>query len=225
MTQGQILYTVDIVLCIDATGSMSSIINSVKAGALRFYDDLTAKMQSKDKVIDVMRVRVIAFRDYYDNSNGAMIESPFFTLPQEQDAFKRFVNKIEASGGGDEPENGLEAVSLAIKSDWSKIGDKRRQVIVVWTDASAHPLEKGDKPHNYPTDIPSNFDELTDIYEANQGYMNKNAKRIVLFAPEAYPWTDMGTNWNQAILYPSKAGDGLSEMDYGSILDLIAHSV
>jgi hypothetical protein len=225
MTQGQILYTVDIVLCIDATGSMSSIINSVKAGALRFYDDLTAKMQSKDKVIDVMRVRVIAFRDYYDNSNGAMIESPFFTLPHEQDEFKRLVSKIEASGGGDEPENGLEAVSLAIKSDWSKIGDKRRQVIVVWTDASAHPLEKGDKPHNYPTDIPSNFDELTDIYEANQGYMNKNAKRIVLFAPEAYPWTEMGTNWNQAILYPSKAGDGLSEMDYGSILDLIAHSV
>ena len=225
MTQGQILYTVDIVLCIDATGSMSSIINSVKAGALRFYDDLTANMQSKDTVIDVMRVRVIAFRDYYDDPNGAMIESPFFTLPQEQDAFKRFVSKIEASGGGDEPENGLEAVSLAIKSDWSKIGDKRRQVIVVWTDASAHPLEKGDKPHNYPTDIPSNFDELTDIYEANQGYMNKNAKRIVLFAPEAYPWTEMGTNWNQAILYPSKAGDGLSEMDYGSILDLIAHSV
>ena len=225
MTQGQILYTVDIVLCIDATGSMSSIINSVKAGALRFYDDLTAKMQSKDKVIDVMRVRVIAFRDYYDDASGAMIESPFFTLPHEQDAFKQFVSKIEADGGGDEPENGLEAVSLAIKSDWSKIGDKRRQVIVVWTDASAHPLEKGDKPRHYPTDMPSNFDELTDIYEANQGYMNKNAKRIVLFAPEAYPWTDMGTNWNQAILYPSKAGDGLNDIDYGSILDLIAHSV
>jgi hypothetical protein len=225
MTQGQILYTVDIVLCIDATGSMSSIINSVKAGALRFYDDLTAKMQSKDKVIDVMRVRIIAFRDYYDDAHGAMIESPFFTLPQEQDAFKRFVSKIDASGGGDEPENGLEAVSLAIKSDWSKIGDKRRQVIVVWTDASAHPLEKGAKPHYYPTDMPSTFDELTDIYEASQGYMNKNAKRTVLFAPEAYPWTDMGTNWNQAILYPSKAGDGLSDIDYGSILDLIAHSV
>lgn len=225
MTQGQIMYTVDIVLCIDATGSMGNIIEQVKAGALKFYDDLTAKMQSKDKVVDVMRVKVIAYRDYLDNPYNAMVESPFFTLPAEQAAFKAFVSKIRAEGGGDEPESGLEALSLAIKSDWTKIGNKRRQIIVVWTDASAQQLEREDKPDNYPSDMPADFDDLTDLYEDNQGHMNKNAKRIVLFAPEAYPWINIGTNWNQAILYPSSAGNGLSDMDYGSILDLIAHSV
>ncbi len=224
MTQG-IKYAVDIVLCIDATGSMSSIIERVKSGALKFYDDLNAKMTAKDKVVDEMRVRVIAFRDFWADGNEAMTESPFFKLPAEQDGFRSFISTIKASGGGDEPENGLEALALAIKSDWSTSAERRRQVIVVWTDASAHPLEKELKPLTYPADMPANFDALTDLYEDGQGHMNKSAKRIVLFAPEASPWTVIGSNWNQAVVYPSKAGDGLSDMDYGTILELISNSI
>ena len=33
-------YAVDIVFCIDVTGSMTPIIDQVKANALRFYDDV-----------------------------------------------------------------------------------------------------------------------------------------------------------------------------------------
>ena len=224
MTQG-IKYAVDIVLCIDATGSMSSIIERVKSGALKFYDDLTAKMTSKDKVIDEMRVRVVAFRDFWADGNEALKESPFYKLPEEQEAFRNFISTIKAGGGGDEPENGLEAIAKAIQSDWSTSAERRRQVIVVWTDASAHPLDKQPKPPTYPADMPANFDTLTDLYEDGQGHMNKSAKRIVLFAPEASPWTEIGNNWNQAVVYPSKAGDGLSDMDYGTILELISNSI
>ena len=40
---------------------------------------------------------------------------------------------------------------MAIRSDWSRVGDKRRQLVVVWTDASAHPfLDKPGKPAGYP---------------------------------------------------------------------------
>lgn len=226
MTQCQIVYNVDIVLCIDATGGMTYLIEQVKSGALKFYDDLTHRIQSKDKVVDVMRVRVIAFRDYYVDKEP-MLESPFFTLPAEQAAFKAFVSKIRATGGGDEPECGLEALSLAIKSDWTKVGNKQRQLIVILTDASAHPLEKAYKPDNYPSDIPADFDDLTDLYEDKQGHMNENAKRIVLIAPEEYPWTDISNNWDQTVLFPfpSIADDSISNMGYGSILDLIARSV
>ncbi len=121
-------YTVDIVLCIDATASMGSIIERVKSSALKFYEDVSAKLKEKDKFIDSLRIKVISFRDYFVDGANAMQESPFFTLPQDKEGFTAFVTMIRADGGGDEPENGMEALALAMKSDWSKIGDRRRQV-------------------------------------------------------------------------------------------------
>lgn len=219
-------YHVDIVLCIDATGSMSPIIDKVKENALKFYDDLSVQMRQKSKHIDKLRVKVIAFRDYYVDGDMAMQISPFFTLPEQKADFQTFVNRIQADGGGDEPENGLEALALAIQSDWSKEGDKRRQIIVLWTDASTHPLEfKADsKPQNYPiAQIPKNFDDLTDLWDGQT--MNRAAKRLILYSPDAYAWTDIANHWENTIQYPSKAGEGLSEIDYQTILDAIANSV
>lgn len=219
-------YSVDMTLCIDATGSMGSIINRVKTNALRFHEDLSSSMAEKSKNIDTLRLKVVVFRDYYADGDQAMKESPFFTLPDNKDAFSAFVNSITADGGGDEPENGLEALALAIKSDWSKSGDKRRQIIVVWTDASAHDLEKnsGAKPGNYSVNLPANLDELTDDWEG-QSYMSQTAKRLIIYAPDAYPWTDIANNWENVIHYSSKAGDGLADVDYQEILSAIASSV
>ena len=218
-------YTVDIVLCIDVTGSMSPIIDKVKSNALRFYEDLLATMSQKDKTIDTLRLRVIAFRDYYYDEDASMLESPFFTLPTEKEAFQKFVNDLKAEGGGEEPESGLEAIALAIKSKWNTTGDKKRQIIVVWTDASAHPLERSatDKMQHYPTGLPANFDDLSDLWDGQ--YMIRAAKRLILYAPDGYAWTDMANHWENTIQYPSKAGDGLGELDYQTILDAIASSV
>ncbi|GIV38275.1 MAG: hypothetical protein KatS3mg033_0075 [Thermonema sp.] len=218
-------YNVDIVMCIDATGSMSPIIDRVKENALRFYDDLMEVMQQKAKTIDTLRVKVIAFRDFYFDKDKALEMSPFFVLPDEQSRFKSFVDGIVADGGGDEPENGLEALALAIRSEWNKEGDKRRQIIIVWTDASTHPLElhAGAKPQWYPADMPADFDELTDWWEGQ--YMSHTAKRLIIYSPDAYAWTDIANHWENTIQYPSKAGEGLSEVDYQTILDAIANSV
>jgi len=215
-------YTVDIVMCIDATGSMGSLINRVKESALRFHDDLQRKLAEKDKNVDVLRVKVISFRDYYVDGDQSMSVSPFFELPKDSGSFSSFVNPIRADGGGDEPENGLEALALAIKSDWSTTGDRRRQVIVIWTDASAHKLElnAGAKPGNYPTDLPKNLDELTDLWEG-QTYMSSSAKRLILFAPDTYPWADIATNWELVIQLQVQAGAGLSDVDTSTIIDVI----
>ena len=72
--------------------------------------------------------------------------------------------------------------------------------------------------------MPSNFDELTDMWEG-QGYVNSSAKRLIIYTPDAYPWTDIATNWENSIHYPSKAGDGLADFDYQEILNQIAASV
>ena len=222
-TQG-LKYTVDIVLCIDSTGSMGSIIERVKSSALKFYEDVNAKMAEKDKAIDSLRLKVIAFRDYFVDGGAAMNESGFFLLPQDKEAFTSFVKTIRADGGGDEPENGLEALALAVKSDWATTGDRRRQIVVIWTDASAHPLEKDGKPSGYPKNMPANLDELTDMWEG-QGFVNHAAKRLIIYAPDAYAWTDIANNWENALHFPSKGGEGLAEIEYGEILDQIVRSV
>lgn len=219
-------YCVDIVMCVDVTGSMQGLIDKVKNNALKLYDDLEAAMKERDRYIDELRVRVIGFRDYYADGSDTIIESTFFQLPQERDAFAKFVTSLKAKGGGDEPENGLEALTLAMKSSWTKSGDRRRHVIVLWTDASSHPLEKqqGGKPSSYPKEMPKNFSELTAMWDG-QEVMDASAKRLVLFAPDAYAWTDIANYWTLAIHHSSKAGEGLDDVDYQTILDALARSV
>lgn len=221
-----LLYNVDIVLCIDATGSMHGIINSVKENALVFYDDLCKAMDAKGKSIDCLRVKVIPYRDYYFDGPASMDESTFYILPSDKEQFSAYVEAIKAKGGGDEPEHGLEALSLAISSDWNKEGDRRRQIIVVWTDASAHPLEKASStpPPDYPQNYPKSFNELTDYWEG-QGPMSFSAKRLIIYAPDSSPWTEISNHWENVIHFPSKAGKGLSEIDYSSIIDSIANSI
>jgi hypothetical protein len=228
MADGQgFTYSVDLVLVIDATGSMAPIIERVKTSALSFHDDLQKFMKELGKNIDVLRVRVVAFRDYYaDPAADSLVTSDFFELPAKEDDFAKFVRGITADGGGDEPETALEGLAEAIRSPWAREGSKQRQVIVLWTDASAHPLEKnkGSKPAGYPGNMPADFDELTDMWEGDD-HMDTSWKRLLLYSPDAYPWTDIANHWEQAIIYTSKAGEGLGDKDYKSILDAIARSI
>ena len=219
-------YTVDIIMCIDCTGSMAGIMDTVKTNALKFYPDLKSALDAKDKHVDTLRIKVIAFRDFYADGSEALVESDFFTLPGDQSNFQSFVNSLEPKGGGDEPENGLEALALAIKSDWNKSGDKRREIVVMYTDASAHPLDKtSDKPSFYPQGIPSNFNELTDIWSGQDTYVSQTAQRLIIYAPDCKPWSDISNEWENSIHYASRAGEGLQELDYETILSAIVKSV
>lgn len=225
MAQG-LTYNVDIVMCIDCTGSMSGLLDTVKSNALKFYPDLKARCDAKGKEISDLRIRVIGYRDFTYDGNDAISDSGFLSIPDEEDTFKSTVNSFVASGGGPEPESGLEALAMAIDSDWTTSGDKRRHVIVVWTDASTHQIGDGNSNPVYPKNMPKNFDELTDWWEDEQGgKMSKSAKRLVIFAPDASSWTEIGLNWNNTIHHPAKAGQGLEEVDYETILSTIVNSI
>ena len=50
-------YAVDIVFCIDVTGSMSPIIDQVKANALRFYDDVQSKLTRLGSRLAVLELK------------------------------------------------------------------------------------------------------------------------------------------------------------------------
>ncbi len=226
---GMDAYTVDMVFCIDATGSMEAtgagqkkIINMVKEGAISFYDDLTRIMESKDKHIRQLRIRIVAFRDYLADGDQAMLVTDFFMLPQQTEEFVACINSINAGGGGDIPEDGLEALAYAIRSDWAQEGIKKRQVIVVWTDAPTHPLQFGARARNYPAGMPRDLSELTDWWSE---YMDDNYKRLVLFAPDEQHWSDISENWSNVVHFPSKAGNGLAEQSYATIMNALANSI
>jgi hypothetical protein len=218
-------YAVDIVFCIDVTGSMTPIIDQVKANALRFYDDVQSNLTAKGKNVDQLRVRVIGFRDFVADGAAALDESPFFTLPDERADFSAFVNGLVAEGGGDAPESGLEAVALAIDSSWTTVGDRRRQVIVVWTDQPAQPLNPSVLPPDIASRVSPDFSALTDAWEDEQGRMGSSSKRLILFAPDGPGWSDISGVWENVVHHPSQAGGGLSEVDYGTIIDSIGNSV
>ena len=219
-------YNVDIVMCIDCTGSMGDLLDTVKNNALKFYPDLCAKCEEKGKEISELRIRAIAFRDFDCDGNAAVADTGFMNIPDQESGFKSFVSGLRPAGGGDEPENGLEALAMAINSDWTTGGDRRRHVVVIWSDASTHPLGVGKSNPTYPQNMPADFDELTDWWEDEQtGRMLKSAKRLIIFAPDASAWTEIGMNWTNTIHHPAKAGDGLEEIDYKTILSSIVNSI
>lgn len=223
----KLTYNIDIVFCIDATGSMGGIIDKVKENALSFYNDLKNEMKKKGKEISDLRAKVIVYRDYVADKDSAMLATDFYNLPSEIDDFNETIWSIQAAGGGDEPEDGLEALAFAIRSKWNKEGIKKRHIIVVWSDASTHELGFGSSEPNYPASMPKDFSELTSWWGGvqNDGYMDYNAKRLLLFTPDVSGWSDISNSWDNVVHFPSKAGNGLKEIDYSQILDVIANSI
>lgn len=224
--QGVGTYNVDIVMCIDGTGSMAPIIDQVKANALSFYQKFADAMDENDKSVEVLRVKVIVFRDYGCDAEP-MKESEFFTLPDQNEQFRAFVNGITAQGGGDIPENALEALALALKSNWTTGGSKRRHAVLMFSDAPALALGERASQPGYPAGMPKNLGELGAWWEGTDQTMGStyqpNAGRLVAFVPNAEPWTDLQT-WNRYWPAYSAAGTGLSELDIQSAIDLLVGS-
>ncbi|MBQ7400063.1 MAG: VWA domain-containing protein [Clostridia bacterium] len=223
----KITYNVDMVFCIDCTGSMENIIEIVKNNALNFYQDVTSAMEKKHKHISQLRVRIVAFRDYLTDGKDAMLVTDFFKLPQETEEFEKTVRSLNADGGGDDAEDGLEALAYAIKSKWDTEGMKKRQVIVVWTDAPSHILGYGKESENYPNGMASDMKELSAWWGSveHPGFMDNNAKRLLLFAPDAPDWNVISENWDGVLHFPSEAGKGLENLEYEEIINTISNSI
>ncbi len=241
-------YDVDIVLVIDATGSMSGCIQIVKDNAMHLYDDIVRKMEDSNRAINEMRIKVIAFRDYLEYMNDhetPMMQTAFFHMPEEKDKFQSAVNSIVAVGGGDAPEDGLEALAYAIRSDWAEPqqGIDRRQIIALWTDAPTHALGYGKKCDIYPSGMAKDFRELTNWWgeldaeaaarqESGTAYMNFESKRLLLYAPEAEAWSTIAGGWKNVIHVPVQANQyeeilkGLAASEqYQEIVNLLVKTI
>ena len=96
---------------------------------------------------------------------------------------------------------------------------------MVWTDQPTHPLDASALSPALAGHVPADFSALTDVWEDPQGPLGSSSKRLILFAPDGPGWSDISGVWENVVHHPSQAGNGLSDIDYGTIIDSIGNSV
>ena len=215
--------------CLDCSGSMGPVVGLVQDHVLRISSDLFDAYKNKEKHINELRVRIVAFRDLANDLNSLEVSKFFLIDPStDREDFKSFLNRLEPSGGGDEPESALEALAIAVSSEWTDKGDRQRHIVVVLTDASSHRLEDrvGNVPVDYADSFPKSLDELTDVWDGGQAVkLKRSARRLIIFGPDAYPWNTISEAWGQTVWLPSQAGVGLEEVEYSTILDTLTNGI
>jgi hypothetical protein len=66
-----------------------------------------------------------------------------------------------------------------------------------------------------------------DTEDETQGtaLMDKEAKRLLLFAPKQEPWREIADTWNNTMFVPSVAGTGLEEIALDEVISTIARNM
>ncbi|MGI6594472.1 MAG: vWA domain-containing protein [Christensenellales bacterium] len=223
---------IDLIFCIDGTGSMSPCIDRVKANARKFYLDFVDKMTNDyGSSVEELNVKIITFRDYEADGADAMTISEWFDLSAGDEAeYEKYLNSISAYGGGDTPENGLEALFYAMTADWNARGPKDRQVIVLFTDADALPF-RAKKSKNYPTNMVDEEGLLNTwmcikprFVSQSDFKLSERCKRLVMFAPPGTVYEKMQQSYNRSQFVPTMMDAGLGEMEFDEIIKIIAAS-
>ncbi|HPN44364.1 MAG TPA: VWA domain-containing protein, partial [bacterium] len=109
----------DIIFVLDVTGSMGNIINAVKNNIIEFADSLSQRN------VDY-RLAMVTFLDIIENA---------YPFTSNVNDFKNLVAQQNAHGGGDAPENSLDALLRASQYDF-RVNAKK---IIIWlTDVNYH---------------------------------------------------------------------------------------
>ena len=109
----------DIIFVLDVTGSMSDEIDGVKNNIVEFTDSLSLRG------ID-FRLGMVTFLDIIEN---------VYEFTSDVQQFQQYVNQQYAHGGGDTPENSLEALYTASQFQFRPAASR----IIIWiTDANYH---------------------------------------------------------------------------------------
>ena len=217
----------DLVFCIDGTGSMRPIMDDIKENAIRLYSQLVEECYVHGASVGALRVKVITFRDYESEGEDAIEESPFFELPDDDDLFSEHLKSIVPGGGAGKGACGYEALHYAMRGEFVH-GPKDRQIIVLITDTYPRPMPKRGRKGYYPEHMSKFEDLINDWAGASQNpeiTLTPRGKRMVLFAPADSGYRDLATYMKGSIFQPVEKNKGLSDMDFSHIVRIVAASV
>jgi len=119
---------VDVIFCVDATGSMSSIINQAKNKC-----EEIARIVREKHTYASYRFGAIFYRDPIDSPDD---ENDYFPLSEDITKLKNWISTQEAYGGGDGPEDWVGCYRLLHNNVGIKTGNK--VIIIHIADAPAH---------------------------------------------------------------------------------------
>jgi Mg-chelatase subunit ChlD len=119
---------VDIVICLDTTGSMKPHIDAVRDRLIPMLDETVSGFAS-------FRIGMVLYKDYYEEYLTRVI--PFTS---DFDSFQRSLNAVRVGGGGDLPEAVYEALyDGATKLPWAA----ESKIMILIGDAPPHPRPRG----------------------------------------------------------------------------------
>ena len=120
--------TIDIVLCLDTTGSMRPYITELRRTLISMMKEQIADFED-------WRIGMVLYKDYFDEYLNRVIQ---FT--RDFNVFQRNLNTILVRGGGDIPEAVHEALyEAADKFPWAA----ECRLIILAGDAPPHPRQRG----------------------------------------------------------------------------------
>jgi len=120
--------SVDIVLCLDTTGSMKPYIDEIRKMLIPRMRELVAEFRD-------FRIGMVLFKDYNSEYLNRVI--PF---TRDFSLFQRNLNAIQSRGGGDIPEAVYEALyEGADKFPWAA----ESRLLILIGDAPPHPRQRG----------------------------------------------------------------------------------
>lgn len=210
-------FHIDIVICLDVSGDMAAYIDKTR-GTIKFLPEgLVEYMEMEGKSVDKLRVKFITFSDFATEGADAIHETKFFDYFEQKEEAFAFIDGVQPKGGGDKAENALEALALAIKSDWTTEGNRRRHVIIMITNAPAHSLQYRSDCEGYPEGMPKDLAELGDWWEDVDRWYQRI---LITFAPNVSPWTHM-EGWSRYWFTPDYVDKGFSEFEIADIFSMV----
>jgi hypothetical protein len=122
MAETKIKGVVDIVVLLDASGSMQECIDAVKGSISTFINGLASKDANNEAPIKDWRIKICGYRDHQHNEANWFVDNPFVSDVASVQAQLSAAN-MQATGGGDEPESLLDALYKVAKMDQAGVQD------------------------------------------------------------------------------------------------------
>jgi hypothetical protein len=142
---------IDMVVCLDSTAGMQPFV----VGVRDYAQELVKGLKTDSARNPFWRIRLIAYRDL--NEGEPFVEHQFTTDIKQ---FAAQVSGVHPQGGGDEPENTLDAIYRALDSEWRR--ECCRFVIAI-TDAGCHSeMHPSTVQPGHPSDVDEVIKKLHD---------------------------------------------------------------
>ena len=172
---------VDIVFLMDATGSMQNCIDKLKENVKLFIAAMTKKNANNESPVKDWRAKVVGFRDYEaDGKDNWLVDNDFTS---DEDVLRGQLVHLKAFGGGDIPEDLLDALFAVINmgstneqeppapGKW-RFRRSAARIIIVFTDAGFH------EPARTPGAFGAKVEDIINVIHSNRVILSIYAPRL-----------------------------------------------